>query len=120
MSSKTRIREKFQIDHAVRIRVYIIGCKKIYFNLKNVLQFQNYTVRDMFIKHLIQLHGMSVEKANSITKKYPTPQSLRNAFMLHPSPESMLSEMSYGLGSRSIGPVLSKAVYELYMNRHLS
>lgn len=74
----------------------------------------------MFIKHLVQLHGLTVEKASSITEKYPTPQSLRNAFMLHSSPESMLSEIIYGMAGRSIGPVLSKAIYELYMNSHLS
>lgn len=74
----------------------------------------------MFIKHLIQLKGLSVEKAVAITDKYPTPSHLIDTLKTHDEPELLLANIRYGSSSRNIGPVISKIIHQLYTNKHLS
>lgn len=35
---------------------------------------QDWCVRDMFAKHLVQLHGLTIDKASAILNVYPTPE----------------------------------------------
>lgn len=75
-------------------------------------------VRDFFIRQLIQLFQMSVEKAMAITNVYSTPRSLLNAYDdPHKSEldrQSLLSKITYGVTKRPIGLSLSKIVYDLF------
>lgn len=68
----------------------------------------------MFIKQMVQLKGLSAEKAVAITQKYPTPRDLIAAFENSENPEMLLSNLSYGLTSRNIGPTISKTIFKLY------
>lgn len=74
---------------------------------------QKYTVKEMFIKQLVQLRGLSVEKALAIVDRYPCPQSLMTAFKREGN-NQMLADISAGNLKRKIGPVISKAVFDLY------
>lgn len=67
----------------------------------------------MLVKQLIQLRGMSVEKALAITQLYPTPKLLILA-MNEPNIEKKISNLTYGPTKRSLGPVLAKSIYQLY------
>lgn len=37
---------------------------------------RNFTIKDLFVRQLVQLKALSVEKALAITKIYPTPTHL--------------------------------------------
>lgn len=81
---------------------------------------QNFSIKDMFIRHLIQLKNLSVEKAIAIVGRYPTPQALIQAakFGGH---EGMFADIPC-LGtatSRNVGPVTSKAVHFMYTTEKL-
>lgn len=78
--------------------------------------FQNLKIHEMFVKQLVQLKGLSAEKAVAITQKYPTPRDLMAAFKKSENPEMLLSNLPYGLTNRNIGPTISKAIFSLYTN----
>uniref|UniRef100_A0A1B6K3V5 Crossover junction endonuclease MUS81 n=1 Tax=Homalodisca liturata TaxID=320908 RepID=A0A1B6K3V5_9HEMI len=80
---------------------------------------RKYSVKEMFIKQLVQLRGLSVEKALAIVGRYPCPRSLITAFQ-EGGNEKLLADIPVGNLSRKIGPVISKAVYELYNKSILS
>lgn len=65
---------------------------------------------------LIQLNGMSVEKACAIVAKYPSPAVLKEAFAKNtPSQgEKLLGKLTFGKYKKIIGSVLSKTVYDLF------
>lgn len=74
----------------------------------------------MFAKHLMQLHGLSVEKSEAIVKSYPTVSALMKAYKAAGSPTSqqqLLSNIEYGKSGkakRKIGPALSATIAMLY------
>ncbi|XP_014251072.1 crossover junction endonuclease MUS81 [Cimex lectularius] len=76
---------------------------------------RNYTVKEMFLKQLIQLHGMSVDKALAIVDIYPNPKSLITAFLS--SGPLLLANIEYGLLNRKIGPVISRVLHSFYTLR---
>lgn len=71
------------------------------------------TVTEMFIKLLLQLKGLSVEKALAITKEYTTPKSLISEYekCTEKEGETLLANLKYGSQNRNVGPKLSKAIY---------
>ncbi|CAG9769246.1 unnamed protein product [Ceutorhynchus assimilis] len=73
-------------------------------------------VTDLFVKMLIQIKGMSVERALAITQKYPTPIMLKMAYNenIGSLGEKLLSGIKYGSSNKSIGAVLSKTVYQAF------
>lgn len=73
-------------------------------------------VKEQFIKQLLQLKGLSVEKALAIVKLYPTPKTLKLAYenCSVSQGEKLLSSIKYGKLKNNIGPVLSKALYQLF------
>lgn len=83
------------------------------------IYFQNYCVKEMFIKQLVQLRGLSVEKALAIVEHYPTPRSLITAFQ-NEGNERFISDITVGNLNRKIGPAISKSVFELYNKSVLS
>ncbi|CAH0384878.1 unnamed protein product [Bemisia tabaci] len=84
---------------------------------KGMSKVRNYTVKEMFIKHLLQLFGMSVEKAVAITDRFPTPKSLLSAFK-DGGQENMLASIVFGTPKRTIGPTLSKNIYQFYTSKN--
>lgn len=73
---------------------------------------RNYKVKEMFIKQLMQLSGLSLAKAMVIVDHYPTPLILVNAF--HEHGQDLLADLKYTqLGTR-LGNVVSSALYQFY------
>ncbi|XP_032238437.1 crossover junction endonuclease MUS81 [Nematostella vectensis] len=78
------------------------------------------TVSEMFGKQLMQVSGMSADKAVAILNKYPTPKSLMDAYDMQPTDshrESMLACLKYGKTQRNLGPSISRLVRMLYCTR---
>ncbi|XP_072932851.1 crossover junction endonuclease MUS81 [Epargyreus clarus] len=80
------------------------------------------TVTETFIKLLLQLKGLSVEKALAITKVYKTPKSLIKAYeyLEKEDGEILLTNLKYGDLNRNVGPVVSKTVYQLFSSFDIS
>ncbi|XP_063826426.1 crossover junction endonuclease MUS81 [Ostrinia nubilalis] len=92
-----------------------------YFN-KSAAKTKPLTVTETFIKLLLQLKGVSVEKALAITNVYSTPANLIKAYENCNSKEGemLLAYLKYGNTSRNVGPIVSKAIYQLFSKRVLS
>ncbi|CAH2084555.1 unnamed protein product [Euphydryas editha] len=92
-----------------------------YFN-KSSLKNKPLSVTDTFIKILLQLKGVSVEKALAITNLYKTPKSLINAykFCAQKDGEMLLANLKAGEMSRNVGPTVSKIVYQLFTFKNFS
>nr|CAG4641699.1 EOG090X06E6 [Eurycercus lamellatus] len=76
------------------------------------------SVTEMLVKHLMQLHGLSVEKSEEIVKRYPTLASLMEAYnAAGPSASQLLANIEYGKSGkakRKIGSSLSGTLAMLY------
>nr|CAG8573282.1 2604_t:CDS:2 [Entrophospora candida] len=76
------------------------------------------TLRDIFLKFLMTIKGISAEKAMEIIKKYPTPHDLFEAFnSLNTEGEKkrMIKDIYDGMIRRKkFGPVLSEKVYKIW------
>lgn len=79
------------------------------------------TIKDFFVRQLIQLAQMTVEKAMAITDVYPTPRALLAAYENpklrddEAAKAALLAKIPYGAASkRTIGPSLSRIIYDLY------
>lgn len=77
----------------------------------------NWTVKEMFAKHLIQITGMSDKRVAVIVKKFPTISALNEAYRKCNSEkekEGLLAKLQIPDSNRTIGPALSKRVYTCY------
>ena len=77
----------------------------------------NFTVTEMFVKHLLQFRGISVAKAKVIIEHYPTLQSLLDAYSIidrEKDKENLLAHLKCGLMERNFGPAVSKKIYNHY------
>ncbi|XP_025104025.1 crossover junction endonuclease MUS81-like isoform X2 [Pomacea canaliculata] len=75
------------------------------------------SVKELFAKQLVQLSGLSAEKAKSITEKYTTPSSLLQAYSSCHSEkerENLLSNIKCGRTLRNLGSSISRQVARLY------
>lgn len=75
------------------------------------------TVTEAFARQLMQISGLSGDKAAAILKEYGTPRSLLEAYECCSSDsekEKLLSSVRYGKLKRNLGPTLSRTVYQLY------
>lgn len=75
------------------------------------------TVREVFARQLMQISGLSGDKAAAILEQYNTPHSLLTAYEQCASEaekEKLLSSIRYGKLKRNLGPALSRTVYQLY------
>lgn len=82
---------------------------------------KNFKVGEMFIKHLVQIRGLTVEKAIAIVNHYPTPRHLISAYRIVTQGEMLLSDIKYGSPtSKRIGPHISKVLYQLYTKSQLT
>ncbi|KAM8971266.1 crossover junction endonuclease MUS81 [Sarcophilus harrisii] len=75
------------------------------------------SVREVFARQLMQVRGMSGEKAAALLEKYQTPASLLAAYDACASPqeqEKLLSSVKCGRLQRNLGPALSRTLCQLY------
>uniref|UniRef100_A0A3Q4BHI3 Crossover junction endonuclease MUS81 n=1 Tax=Mola mola TaxID=94237 RepID=A0A3Q4BHI3_MOLML len=75
------------------------------------------TVREVFARQLMQISGLSGDKAAAIQEHYNTPHSLLTAYdqcASEAEKEKLLSSIRYGKLKRNVGPALSRTVYQLY------
>jgi len=86
------------------------------FNQSSVKQ-RKLTVRETFIKQLLTLKGLSVDIALEVTKYYPTPSHLFNAYknLTKSEGETLLSKITIGDLKRKIPSTISKIIYSYYM-----
>ncbi|KAG8437888.1 hypothetical protein GDO86_008546 [Hymenochirus boettgeri] len=78
------------------------------------------TVKEVFARQLMQISGVSGEKAAAILERYSTPASLVAAYACCNSSEEqekLLSNVKCGKLHRNLGPVLSKTISQLYCTR---
>nr|XP_046193230.1 crossover junction endonuclease MUS81-like [Oncorhynchus gorbuscha]XP_046193231.1 crossover junction endonuclease MUS81-like [Oncorhynchus gorbuscha] len=78
------------------------------------------TVREVFARQLMQISGLSGDKAVAILEHYSTLHSLLKAYEQCPSDterEKLLSSIRYGKLKRNLGPALSRTVYQLYCTK---
>ncbi|XP_057671379.1 crossover junction endonuclease MUS81 [Diorhabda carinulata] len=82
---------------------------------QNSLKNKPTKVTDLFIKMLIQLHGVSVDKALVIVERFPTPALLKKAYDEcedETSKETLLADVK--CGNRKLGLALSRTLYQLF------
>ncbi|XP_062239425.1 crossover junction endonuclease MUS81 isoform X1 [Platichthys flesus] len=75
------------------------------------------TVKEVFARQLMQISGLSGDKAAAILEIYSTPYSLLTAYERCASEaekEKLLSSIRYGKLKRNLGPALSRTVHQLY------
>ncbi|XP_075795109.1 structure-specific endonuclease subunit MUS81 [Pelodiscus sinensis] len=75
------------------------------------------TVREVFARQLMQVSGVSGEKAAAILERYNTPASLLAAYSACPdaaSRDKLLSTIKCGKLQRNLGPALSRTLSQLY------
>ncbi|XP_074554984.1 crossover junction endonuclease MUS81 [Halichoeres trimaculatus] len=78
------------------------------------------TVREVFARQLMQISGLSGDKAAAILEQYSSPHSLLTAYdqcSSEAAKEKLLSSIRYGKLQRNVGPALSRTVYQLYCTR---
>ncbi|KAG8563649.1 hypothetical protein GDO81_016164 [Engystomops pustulosus] len=78
------------------------------------------TVKEVFARQLMQISGVSGEKAAAILERYSTPFSLFAAYESCTSTEErekLLSSVKCGKLQRNLGPVLSKTISQLYCSK---
>lgn len=78
---------------------------------------QAQSVREVFARQLMQVRGLSGEKAAALVDRYSTPASLLAAYDACATPkeqEMLLSSIKCGRLQRNLGPALSRTLYQLY------
>ncbi|KAM8939735.1 structure-specific endonuclease subunit MUS81 [Pelodytes ibericus] len=78
------------------------------------------TVREVFARQLMQISGVSGEKATAILERFSTPASLLSAYehcISTEEKEKLLSNVKCGKLQRNLGPVLSKTISQLYCTK---
>lgn len=75
----------------------------------------------MFIRQLLQLKGISIDKAFAIVERYPTPRILFDTLQNSDcSGDSLLSSIEFGDKKRLLGASISKTIYQLYTMKNLN
>ncbi|XP_061816561.1 crossover junction endonuclease MUS81 isoform X3 [Nerophis lumbriciformis] len=75
------------------------------------------TVREAFARQLMQVSGLSGDRAAAILERYSTPHSLLKTYdkcKSEAQKEKLLSTIQYGRLNRKLGPALSRTLYQLY------
>ncbi|XP_053305678.1 crossover junction endonuclease MUS81 [Spea bombifrons] len=78
------------------------------------------TVKEVFARQLMQISGVSGEKAAAVLDRYGTPASLMSAYERcnsNEEKEKMLSNVKCGKLQRNLGPVMSKTICQLYCTK---
>nr|KAF6325113.1 MUS81 structure-specific endonuclease subunit [Myotis myotis] len=94
-------------------------CSLLTFNDFNAGAIKNkaQSVREVFARQLMQVRGVSGEKAAALVDRYSTPASLLAAYDACATPkeqEMLLSTVKCGQLQRNLGPALSRTLSQLY------
>nr|CAG4646264.1 EOG090X06E6 [Macrothrix elegans] len=90
----------------------LIAFKEVYVNSTKL---KPLSVTQMFAKHLIQLHGLSPEKAEAIVKVYPTPYAFMKFLKeAGSSASTMLASLEYGKAKRKLGIAMCTTLCEFF------
>ncbi|XP_066108163.1 crossover junction endonuclease MUS81 isoform X2 [Saccopteryx bilineata] len=94
-------------------------CSLLTFNDFNMGAIKNkaQSVREVFARQLMQVRGVSGEKAAALVDRYSTPASLLAAYDACATPkeqEMLLSTVKCGRLQRNLGPALSRTLSQLY------
>ncbi|KAF6333646.1 MUS81 structure-specific endonuclease subunit [Rhinolophus ferrumequinum] len=94
-------------------------CSLLTFNDFNMGAMKNkaQSVREVFVRQLVQVRGVSGEKAAALVDRYSTPASLLAAYDACATPkeqEMLLSTVKCGRLQRNLGPALSRTLAQLY------
>ncbi|KAK1335559.1 hypothetical protein QTO34_003349 [Cnephaeus nilssonii] len=94
-------------------------CSLLTFNDFNAGAIKNkaQSVREVFARQLMQVRGVSGEKAAALVDRYSTPASLLAAYDACATPreqEMLLSTIKCGQLQRNLGPALSRTLSQLY------
>ncbi|XP_058815642.1 crossover junction endonuclease MUS81-like [Topomyia yanbarensis] len=83
---------------------------------KQSLKNRECTVREIFMKQLLQIKLLTIEKVNAIVERYPTAKRLYLAYEKCTSEEEKerMLNLPYGPAKRTIGLKLSKIIYQLF------
>lgn len=74
----------------------------------------------MFVKHLVQLKGLSIDKALAIVEKYPTPRLLKESCDIDfEQTEKTIANIIFGKKTR-IGPVISRSLCRFYTSKEFN
>ncbi|XP_074132454.1 crossover junction endonuclease MUS81 isoform X1 [Sminthopsis crassicaudata] len=124
----TRALQKLYEGHTLRCRTWgdegdpgaqTPPCSLFAFSAFNDKAMKNkaQSVREVFARQLMQVRGVSGEKAAALLEKYQTPASLLAAYDACANPEEqekLLSSVKCGRLQRNLGPALSRTLYQLY------
>jgi len=78
---------------------------------------KNLTVTDLFAKQLMQLKGVSGEKAEAIVQQFSTPMALSihyDELTNEQEKINTLTNLQYGKSKRKLGSVISALIYNLF------
>ncbi|XP_052009399.1 crossover junction endonuclease MUS81 [Xyrauchen texanus] len=105
-----------------REQTEILSCSLMSFTEFNYGAIKNkcQTVREVFARQLMQISGISGDKAAAVLEHYSTVSSLLKAYdqcSSETEKEKLLSSIKYGKLKRNLGPALSRTVYQLYCTR---
>lgn len=84
---------------------------------ENSTKMKNFTIRDLFMRQLVQLKTLSIDKAVAITQVYPTPRDLILAYRNCTNKSdavNLLANIRSGKFQRPIGAVIGQTLYNLY------
>ncbi|KYQ50197.1 Crossover junction endonuclease MUS81 [Trachymyrmex zeteki] len=124
----------------ILIKIYkdkkLVGCKKEHLtqtdnvgNAIRLMEFKEFNkasskqrtfkVSEMFIRQLLQLKGMSIDKAMAIVERYASPQILITALENSgKNGEQLLANIQVDK-KRRLGPTISKVIYQFYTMNEL-
>ncbi|EGV63003.1 Crossover junction endonuclease mus81 [Yamadazyma tenuis] len=113
------IMEMFRHQFEERKYGSVYECCHLYSNFKESLaKSQMFTVKEMFLSMLLAIRGVSLERAQSIQQKFPTPKSLLDFFTANPNDATILSKaFTHEFGNKKIGKALSQKVYDIWGKR---
>ncbi|XP_063043046.1 crossover junction endonuclease MUS81 isoform X3 [Engraulis encrasicolus] len=99
-----------------------VSCSLISFTEFNhgAVKSKSQTVREVFARQLMQISGLSGDKAAAILEHYSCVNSLMEAYARCSSEaekDKLLSSIRYGKLKRNLGPSLSHSVYQLYCTK---
>lgn len=84
---------------------------------ENSTKMRNFTIRDLFMRQLVQLKTLSIDKAVAITEAYPTPRDLILAYRNCADNQdalNLLADIRFGKFQKPIGATISQTLYNLY------
>lgn len=96
--------------------IYVMEYKQF---SQSTVKMRNFTIKDLFVRQLLQLKSLSLDKALAIIDQYPTPTNLRDAYRDCTNiedAENLLATIKFGKLKSSIGSTISTIVYKLYNN----